>query len=126
MPGFKPGFTYKSYSFIDKDPIIDYIRTIIQESDKSLTFIAYESGVNQNTISNWLYGETKRPQAATLNAVLRVLSKKLDISDINAPMIIIPTHYTPTPKIPVAVAPTKKRLGATKYVNVHRISSRRK
>jgi transcriptional regulator with XRE-family HTH domain len=110
-----PGFTYKSYNFTDKDPIIDYIRTIINDSSKSLTIIADESGVNIHTISNWLYGDTKRPQAASLNAVLRALNYKLNISNISTPMMIVPTAIQPRANEP------KKRMGAVKYANIHHI-----
>jgi transcriptional regulator with XRE-family HTH domain len=117
-----PGFTYKSYSFKDKDPIIDYLRTIISDSKKSNKVIADESGVSANTIRKWLYGDTRRPQAASINAVLRALSYKLNISPIGAPMLIIPTAIEPKavdPKI-------RRRIGAAKYSNVHHISVNRK
>ena len=116
-----PGFTYKSYSFVDKDPIIDYIRTIINDSKLTLKTIAEESGVRQQTISNWLYGDTKAPQAATINAVLRALSYKLNISTVQTPMLIIPTAIEPVAKSP-------KRMGTAKYKysNVHHLSAHKR
>jgi transcriptional regulator with XRE-family HTH domain len=86
---------YKSYQFVDKDPIIDYLRTVIADYDKSLKQLSLDSGVNQNTIAKWLYGETKRPQAASLNAVLRSCFYKLSITKLEAPDIIYPTAYQP-------------------------------
>jgi transcriptional regulator with XRE-family HTH domain len=111
-----PGFTYKSYNFTDKDPIIDFVRTLINSSHFSLSKIAEDSGVSQNTINKWLYGETKKPQAASINAVLRALDHKLNISRIDVPMMIVPTAYSPTPN-----EPRRKRLGAAKYSNVRHI-----
>jgi predicted transcriptional regulator len=73
------GFTYKSYSFIDKDPIIDEIRTKIQESGATYKWISEGSSVSTQTIRKWLDGETKKPQAATINAVLRAIGYKLEI-----------------------------------------------
>ena len=73
------GFTYKSYSFIDKDPLIDEIRTVFEASGATYKWVHDESGVTRNTISNWFDGKTKRPQAATVNAVLRALGYKLAI-----------------------------------------------
>ena len=120
-----PGFTYKSYSFIDKDPIIDYIRTIVNDSKMSLKRISDESGVSDNTIRMWLYGETKRPQAASINAVLMAIGYKLNISGVNTPMLIIPTPFQP-----VANEPKKqqrpKRIGAAKYSNVHHLKHRKR
>ena len=120
-----PGFTYKSYNFTDKDPIIDYIRTIINDSKMSLKRISDESGVSDNTIRMWLYGETKRPQAASINAVLMAIGYKLNISGVNTPMLIIPTPFQP-----VANEPKKqqrpKRIGAAKYSNVHHLKHRKR
>jgi hypothetical protein len=73
------GFTYKSYSFIDKDPIIDEIRTKIYDSGATYKWISEGSGVSTVTIRNWLDGQTKKPQAATINAVLRAIGYKLEI-----------------------------------------------
>jgi transcriptional regulator with XRE-family HTH domain len=72
-------FTYKSYNFVDKDPIIDEIRTIVQDSGSTYKQIHDDSGVSAATLSNWFAGETRRPQAASINAVLRCLGYKLGI-----------------------------------------------
>jgi transcriptional regulator with XRE-family HTH domain len=72
-----PGFTYKSYSFVDKDPIIDEIRTVVEDSGFSYKQIEDESGVSWATLHAWFNGKTRRPQAATLNAVARALGYKL-------------------------------------------------
>lgn len=90
------GFTYKSYNFIDKDPMIDLIRTIVRDSKLPLKTIAEESGVNPNTISKWLYGETQRPTAAAMNAVLRALGYKLDVVHIGQLSIVKATPFTPS------------------------------
>jgi predicted transcriptional regulator len=76
------GFTYKSYSFIDKDPMIDQVRTVVQESLMTYKAISDASGVSAVTIRNWLDGATKKPQAATVNAVLRTCGHKLAIRPI--------------------------------------------
>ena len=71
------GFTYKSYSFIDKDPIIDEVRTMVNDSGANYKWIEDHSGVTSNTLHAWFNGKTKKPQAATLNAVARALGYKL-------------------------------------------------
>lgn len=71
------GFTYKSYSFIDKDPIIDEVRTMVNDSGANYKWIEEHSGVTSATLYNWFNGRTKKPQAATLNAVARCLGYKL-------------------------------------------------
>jgi len=71
------GFTYKSYSFVDKDPIIDEVRTIVQMSGATYKKIEEDSGVTSATLRAWFQGKTRKPQAATLNAVARVLGYKI-------------------------------------------------
>ena len=85
------GFIYKSYSFEDKDPMIDYVRTIIQESGATIKKISEDSGVGTHTISKWLYGETKQPKAASINAVLRALGYKLEVVTFSYKTVIKPT-----------------------------------
>lgn len=92
------GFIYKTYSFVDKDPLIDYVRTIVQDSGQTLKHISEESGVSTATIANWLYGETKQPRASSVNAVLRALGYKLEISLISMQPIVKPTPYGPASK----------------------------
>ena len=68
---------YKSYMFKNKDPIIDSIRTIVQDSGLSYTAISGLSGVSTGTLYNWFQGETRRPQFASINAVGRACGKTL-------------------------------------------------
>lgn len=68
---------YKSYNFKNKDPIIDKVRTIIQDSGKSYDEIEADSGVTTQTLRNWFGGPTKRPQFATANAALRAVGYEL-------------------------------------------------
>jgi hypothetical protein len=85
------GFTYKSYSFQDKDPMIDQVRTIIADSHMNRKGIADASGVTVHTIRNWLDGATRKPQAATFNAVLRACGYKLSIRPIAEAEVVAPT-----------------------------------
>lgn len=82
-------FTYKSYSFLEKDPIIDEIRTVYQGSGFTYKRIHEESGVTTSTLTNWFSGTTRRPQAATVNAVLRCMGYKLGIVPYAAGVISI-------------------------------------
>jgi transcriptional regulator with XRE-family HTH domain len=85
------GFTYKSYSFQDKDPIIDEIRTVVQLSGFSYKKIEEASGVTSKTLHDWFDGETRKPQAATLNAVARALGYKLGFVPYEAASVAQPT-----------------------------------
>jgi hypothetical protein len=87
-------FTYKSYNFVDKDPIIDEIRTVVQASGTTYKQISEESGVATGTLVHWFSGTTRRPQAATINAVLRSLGYKLGIVRYEVVPLVQPTART--------------------------------
>jgi transcriptional regulator with XRE-family HTH domain len=70
---------YKSYNFVDKDPIIYRMEQAIKDSGASYREIEQASGVTSQTLHAWFYGKTKRPQFATLNAVARAIGLELDI-----------------------------------------------
>jgi transcriptional regulator with XRE-family HTH domain len=65
--------TYKTYSFVDKDPAIDELRTLVQDSELSYDDISEACGVASSTLWNWFNGDTRRPQNASLEAVGRAL-----------------------------------------------------
>ncbi len=60
---------YASYNFIDKDPIIDYSRTKVF-ANGGPSKVAKASGVAPTTLYNWFNKKTRRPQFATVAAVL--------------------------------------------------------
>lgn len=68
---------YKSYMFKEKDPIIDKLRTVVQDSGEKYSDISAMSGVSSGTLRNWFGGATRRPQFASLMAVSRVLGHEL-------------------------------------------------
>lgn len=97
------GFTYKSYNFVDKDPIIDEIRTIYEKSGTNYKWIHENSNVSTTTLSNWFSGKTKKPQAASINAVLRSLGYKLGIVEHGKPVQIVPVMPQPMQRAKVSV-----------------------
>ena len=73
----KRGFIrYKSYNFVDKDPIIDLVRTARSDARKSVLQVHEASGVSATTLYNWEIGKTRRPMFATAFAVVIALGKK--------------------------------------------------
>lgn len=79
----KRGFLvpYRSYSFVDKDPIIDKISTVIDDSGLSYREIHAQSGVSLSAMYNWRYGGTRRPQFCTVEAVARACGQTLVFVD---------------------------------------------
>ncbi len=74
---------YRTYMFKDKDPIIDQMRTIVQDSGMNATEISDASGVSTACMSGWFMGETRRPQFATVNAVARACGQTLEFKKHN-------------------------------------------
>jgi hypothetical protein len=64
---------YRSYSFKDKDPVIDELRTIIASEGVSYRKVHELSDVSEQTLYNWFSGPVRRPQYATVMAVVRSL-----------------------------------------------------
>lgn len=64
---------YRSYNFVDKDPVIDLMRDIARASGGGrvrYSRISADSGVSEATLRNWFDGKTRRPQYATVAAVM--------------------------------------------------------
>lgn len=64
---------YRSYRFIDKDPIIDAVRTVVQDEHLNNNRVHDISGVAAGTLTNWFEGGTRRPQNSTVTAVTAAL-----------------------------------------------------
>ena len=67
---------YKSYVFHDKDPAIDELRTIAQDEYGAVSYgqlrVMMESGgPSVSCMAGWFFGDTRRPQSATLEAAGR-------------------------------------------------------
>ena len=87
------GFTYKSYNFVNKDPIIDEVRTVFQDAGVTKQWVEDNSGVTSTTLHAWFDGKTRKPQAATINAVLRALGHKLGVVPLEAADKVSPTVF---------------------------------
>lgn len=73
---------YRTYRFIDKDPVIDKLRTIIADEglSKRKTNVATMAGITPSTLHNWFDGDTKRPQFASIAAVASALGYDVTFS----------------------------------------------
>jgi len=69
----KKSFFYRSYNFVDKDPVIDKVRTIVQREGVTHQQLSWISGVSATTLYNWFEGQTRRPQHASIMAVVTSL-----------------------------------------------------
>jgi hypothetical protein len=62
---------YPAYLFVDHDPILDQIDTVIADAGLDLTAVAGKSHVSPTTLYNWSIRKTRRPQFASVAAVVR-------------------------------------------------------
>ena len=80
---------YRSYNFVDKDPVIDLMRDIARASGGGKVRyerLSAESGVSTSTLRNWFDGKTRRPQYATVAAVMGSLGyRQTWVMDAYAP-----------------------------------------
>ena len=65
------------YRFVDKDPVIDVIRTELQRvgnlNHEQLARVSYQSGVSESAIKGWLFGDVRRPWSLSTRFVLEAL-----------------------------------------------------
>lgn len=80
------------YRFLDKDPIIDIIRTAVFKSRIPIKLIAAQARIRPATISRWLYGDTRRPQNYTIQAVLTVLGVRTEYTWEDSRTPVLPTR----------------------------------
>lgn len=73
----EPTRPYLTYAFVEKDLIIEELRTLI--GDEDLQVIHERSGVTVSALRGWFRGETRRPQHATARAVARALGHDLKL-----------------------------------------------
>jgi hypothetical protein len=74
---------YKTYSFRNKDPVIDQLRTVVKDTETTYKAISEKSGVSETTLWNWFSGTTRRPQHASVMAVTRALGWDYRLVKIN-------------------------------------------
>jgi hypothetical protein len=70
MTAFRP---YRSYNFKEKDPVIDELRTIIQDQGVTYKQVNEASDVSTSCMYGWFNGATRRPSHAAVAAVASAL-----------------------------------------------------
>lgn len=70
----KIGTIYRHFHFLDKDPAIDALRTIVRNNEHLTNGAAAAiTGVSATTFHNWFEGPTRRPSNATATQVAAAL-----------------------------------------------------
>jgi hypothetical protein len=73
---------YRSYVFKDKDPVIDQLRTLAEDTygrrvnHRSLREVNEAGGPSTAAMREWFYGKTLRPTSATVEAAGRAMGYK--------------------------------------------------
>jgi hypothetical protein len=65
----------RTYRFIEKDPVIDELRTLVNEEGLSrrLNIVAILANLHPSTVKNMFHGDTKKPQNATVMGIVTSL-----------------------------------------------------
>lgn len=69
--------TYKAYLFRNKDPVIDELRTLVENvygervNHKALADMERNGGPTASCMRGWFFGKTQRPQNPTVEAAGR-------------------------------------------------------
>lgn len=71
----KISYGYATYQFRknEQDPVVDRIRTVFQDAHAKVQKVSADSNVSTGTISRWFNGKTRKPQYATVAAVMGAL-----------------------------------------------------
>jgi hypothetical protein len=66
---------YRTYSYIDKNPVIDKVRTLVQDEGlfTKLGIVQEISNVSRSTLVGWFHGSVRHPQHHTIAAVVSAL-----------------------------------------------------
>ncbi|MEY9493792.1 hypothetical protein [Bradyrhizobium elkanii] len=68
---------YRTYSYLTKNPVIDKMRTVLQEegmySKKQRQVLHELSGVGVQTFENWFEGDVRNPRHETIMATMSSL-----------------------------------------------------
>lgn len=72
---------YKSYMFKSKDPVIDELRTMVQDQfgslkHKALRQVEEGGGPSVSCMIAWFHGDTKRPNSCSIEAAGRSMGKQ--------------------------------------------------
>ena len=71
----------KSYNFVDKVPVVDELRTLVQHSGLTFDQMAEASGVSKGCIWKLFNGQTIGPRRTTLEGLAQVFGKRLGLID---------------------------------------------
>lgn len=68
---------YRTYNWVKKNPVIDKVRTILQDEDlyakKKRAMLHRLTGVSVSTYDGWFEGDTRDPKHTTIAATITAL-----------------------------------------------------
>lgn len=69
---------YRNYQFLNKDPVIDKMRTLIRDEGLKWSDAAKISDIAPATLDNWFRGSTRRPQFSSVAALTMSLGYTME------------------------------------------------
>jgi hypothetical protein len=82
----------RTYQWVDKDPICDVLRTMIQEDGRSPSAIAGAARLADATVLNILYGQTRKPQHTTVSSIYTACGYRMVLMADGKAAIAIPPY----------------------------------
>lgn len=73
------------YRWIDKDPVIDHVISLMKQDGRSLTAIANAAYLSPTTLHAWDSGATRRPNNISIDFVLRAMGFERQIVQSERP-----------------------------------------
>lgn len=70
---------YRTYSFVDEDPILGIMLSLVDDSKLSISEVNERTNVSKTTLYNWRQRKTKRPQFCTIAAVAGAVGKSIGL-----------------------------------------------
>lgn len=69
---------YRNYSFLNKDPVIDKMRTLIRDEGLKWHDAAKIADMSPATLDNWFKGSTRRPQFSSIASLTHSLGYSME------------------------------------------------
>lgn len=71
----------RTYRFLDKDPVIDKVRTVLQDrglyGKKNMGKVAQLASLAPATLDNMFFGDTRKPQHATVMGIITAVGYEM-------------------------------------------------
>ena len=87
----------QDYRWLDKDPIVDVLRNLIQKDGRTPSELADKARLARGTVLGLFFGNTRKPHHSTVTSLASALGYKIHWTATGSPTIIIPPYQKTDP-----------------------------